>query len=51
MMMIKFIVNLIKIYLKKEQQKKNEFQTQIVFEPYILDEKKFSLPIATFTTI
>ena len=37
--------------LKKGTIKKNEFQTQIVFEPYILDEKKFSLPIATFTTI
>ena len=37
--------------LKKGTTKKNEFQTQIVFEPYILDEKKFSLPIATFTTI
>ena len=37
--------------LKKGTMKKNEFQTQIVFEPYILDEKKFSLPIATFTTI
>ena len=31
--------------------KKNEFHTKIVFEPYYLDEKKFSLPIATFTTI
>ena len=37
--------------LKKGSTKKNEFQTKIVFEPYILDEKKFSLPIATFTTI
>ena len=36
---------------KKGTFKKNEFQTKIVFEPYILDEKKFSLPIATFTTI
>ena len=37
--------------LRKGTTKKNEFQTKIVFEPYILDEKKFSLPIATFTTI
>ena len=36
---------------KVETNKKNEFQNKIVIEPYIKDEKKFSLPIATFTTI
>jgi hypothetical protein len=38
-------------FTKKPTLKKNEFLNKIVFEPYILDEKKFSLPIATFTTI
>ena len=36
---------------KLETTKKNEFQTKIIIEPYIRDDKKFSLPIATFTTI
>jgi hypothetical protein len=38
-------------FTKKPTLKKNEFLNKIVFEPYILDDKKFSLPIATFTTI
>ena len=37
--------------VKGEANKKNEFQTKIVIEPYVPDDKKFSLPIATFTTI
>ena len=37
--------------LTRIKDKKNVFHTKIVFEPYYLDEKKFSLPIATFTTI
>jgi hypothetical protein len=37
--------------MTRTTNKKNEFHTKIVFEPYYLDEKKFSLPIATFTTI
>ena len=36
---------------KTQTTKKNEFNTKIVIEPYIKDEKKFTLPIATFTTI
>jgi hypothetical protein len=37
--------------MTRTTNKKNEFHTKIVFEPYYLDEKKLSLPIATFTTI
>ena len=36
---------------KTQTTKKNEFNTKIVIEPYMKDEKKFTLPIATFTTI
>ena len=36
---------------KASTNTKNSFKTKIVIEPYIKDDKKFSLPIATFTTI
>ena len=37
--------------VKGQTNKKNEFIVKIVIEPYLQDNKKFSLPIATFTTI
>ena len=37
--------------VKGQTTKKNEFMIKIVIEPYVQDNKKFSLPIATFTTI
>ena len=50
--MIKYDDNIeYKYSLGEGQGKKNEYRTKIVIEPYIKDDVKFSLPIATFTTL
>ncbi len=52
---IKYDDNLIYDYSKIEtagnNKKSNDFRIKFVIEPYIVNENKYTLPIATFTTI
>ena len=46
-----FVYDYTKIETAGNNKKSNEYKIKITVEPYLINEKKYALPIATFTTI